>query len=188
MFGCVSLGKSELTSTALVEIERPARRKPGRPSIYSEAIATEICNRIMVGESLKAICRDAHIPDITTILNWLLRPAPNEFVLRYKKAREMQAESFVDEIVDIADDAHGDHEIRIKPDGTYYVHVNAEGVNRARLRIQTRQWAAGRLAPAKYGDKIETTHIGDGTSNTTIVNNMTVNRFDERVKQITDDI
>src|SRR4051812_20660843 len=34
----------------------------GGPSIHADALAHEICDRIAAGESLRAICRDDHMP------------------------------------------------------------------------------------------------------------------------------
>ncbi len=33
-------------------------KKKGRPSLYTEVLATRICKRLAEGESLRAICRD----------------------------------------------------------------------------------------------------------------------------------
>ena len=38
--------------------------------------------------------------------------------------------------------------------------LDHEHVQRSRLRVDTRKWAAGKLAPKRYGDKVQ--HTGDG--------------------------
>ena len=38
--------------------------------------------------------------------------------------------------------------------------LDHEHVQRSRLRVDTRKWAAGKLAPKRYGDKLQ--HTGDG--------------------------
>src|SRR5262249_575504 len=55
---------------------------------------------------------------------------------RYARAREAQADKYFQEIVEIADAA------------------TPETVNVARLRVDSRKWAAARLAPKKYSDHI----------------------------------
>jgi hypothetical protein len=47
--------------------------KRGRPPGYSAEIADTICNRLAGGESLRAICADAGMPDRATVSRWLAR-------------------------------------------------------------------------------------------------------------------
>jgi hypothetical protein len=112
-----------------------------RPSIFTEERATTICDRIAKGESLKAICGDAKMPSETTVRNWLKDNA--EFVRQYACAREAQADFYADEIVTIADEA--------------------TDANIARVRIDARKWKASKLAPKKYGDRLELEHSGEMT-------------------------
>jgi len=35
-----------------------------------------------------------------------------------------------------------------------------ENINRSRLRVDARKWAASKLAPRKYGDRVEHDHKG----------------------------
>ena len=64
------------------------------------------------------------------------------------------------EIIEIADNASGDyvttgHGKRI---------VDHENINRSRLRVDARKWAAARLAPKKYGDRVEHDERGGGAA------------------------
>ena len=43
----------------------------GRPSIYSDALAAAICERLGQGESLNAICRDEHMPSRKVVHEWV---------------------------------------------------------------------------------------------------------------------
>ena len=63
-------------------------------------------------------------------------PEDEDFLERYARAREAQADKFFKECIEIADTA------------------TQENCNVARLRVDTRKWAAARLAPKKYGDHI----------------------------------
>ena len=132
------------------------RRKTGRPSLYTEALAAEICRRLAEGESLRSICRDEAMPDKATVLRWLADEAKADFRDQYVLAREMQADALFDEALEIADDALGDW--AVDKDGKKV--FDHEHVQRSRLRVDTRKWAAGKLAPKRYGDKIQ--HTGDG--------------------------
>ena len=71
------------------------------------------------------------------------------------RARELQAEYLIDEIVEIADDGSNDY--MQKKHGPV---VDQEHMGRSRLRIDTRKWAASKLAPKKYGDKLDLNHAG----------------------------
>ncbi len=142
----------------------PKKKKPskrGRPSGYTEAIAAEICRRIAERESLRKICADPDMPDKTTVLRWLAAEENTEFRTQYAHAREMQADTLFDEALAIADDGTNDWMERLDKDGQAAGwQLNGEHVQRSRLRVDTRKWAAGKLAPKKYGDKLQ--HTGDG--------------------------
>lgn len=120
----------------------------GRPSKFTKKIADEICLRIADGESLSSICRDKHMPARSTVFLWV---ADREaFSDKYEKARAFQADAWADEVVDIADDVDSDW--IDTPDGP---KVNSDHIQRARLRIDTRKWIAGKQRPRRYGPKIE---------------------------------
>lgn len=104
----------------------------GRPTDYAPDIAERICLRLSEGESLNKICKDDKMPARSTVYLWAL--LHREFSDKYRRAREMQADSLVDDSQDIADAA------------------TPEDWTVARLRVATRQWAASKLAPRKYGN------------------------------------
>jgi hypothetical protein len=119
----------------------------GRPSSFTQEIADEICERLVEGESLRKICRDDHTPNVATVCRWL---ASNEgFREHYAHARALQADTLADEILDIADDASLDTKIVGEDEREV---CNTEFVQRSKLRIDSRKWLAGKMAPKKYGD------------------------------------
>lgn len=115
-----------------------AKHPGGRPSTYNPVIAQAICERIMNGESLRAICNDADMPERTVVHGWLARN--EEFSHQYALAREQQADTLADDMMYIADTATDP-----------YI---------ARLRVDTRKWIASKLKPKKYGDKLDLTTDG----------------------------
>ena len=129
----------------------PKKRKTGRPSLYTDALAAEICRRLAEGETLRSVCRDKAMPDKATILRWLADKKKADFREQYVYAREMQADALFDEALEIADDASGDW--TEDKDGKKV--VDHENIQRSRLRVDTRKWAAGKMAPKKYGDKLD---------------------------------
>ena len=132
----------------------------GRPSGYSDELADTICERICNGESLRRICLDDNMPSQSMVFRWL---AQNEtFREQYARAREAQADAIFDETLDIADDGSNDWLVRNHGDDPEESgwKVNGEHIQRSRLRVDTRKWMAGKLAPKKYGDKVLNEHSG----------------------------
>lgn len=128
----------------------------GRPSTFTEEVADAICERIVNGESVRAICRDEGTPSMVTVFKWL-RDFPS-FAKQYALAKEMQAEALADEIIEIADDGTNDWMMVNRGDNEAWV-TNGEALQRSRLRVDARKWAASKLLPKKYGDRL--VHAGD---------------------------
>ena len=125
--------------------------KIGRPSKYSDELVENICVRIAQGESLNKMCKEKEMPDKATVFRWLV--SNDSFRDKYARARELQAETQFDELIDIVDqppelsyvkDKDGDL-IEVKFDSTYVAWM--------KLRVDTRKWTASRMAPKKYGDQ-----------------------------------
>lgn len=128
----------------------------GRPSKFSQALAEKICDRIADRESLRSICRDETMPAKSTVLSWLADEDKAAFRARYALAREILADGFVDELVEIADDSSNDWIEKKNAAGeTTGWQENGEAIRRSQLRIATRQWVAEKLRPKKYGAKAE---------------------------------
>lgn len=140
------------------------KNKGGRPTLYTKALAEEICQRISTGESLLKICRDDHMPTRATIHNWIL--ATNEdgtrkyqwFFDNYALAMEMRADVAFDEINEIADETP--EMVRKTAEKKSGAMANAQ-----RLRVDARKWTAARMFPKKYSDRhVVTTEDKDGNT------------------------
>jgi hypothetical protein len=145
--------------------KKTTKKKTGRPTKYSIKLAAEICERIMMGESLKKITRDEHMPNPATVYRWI--GEIDEFCDMYTKAREDQQEAYIDEVVDIADNQCATAlMVEGKPmmiDGKPLTTVTPASVSHAKLRIETRKWTAMKLKPRKYGNHIKINHgLPDG--------------------------
>ncbi len=127
-----------------------------RPSKFTLELADTICERIAGGESLRAICESASMPSTRTVYNWLADGERAGFLRQYARAREAQADALFDQILAIADDGRND--TQKTDDGK--VIVDHDHIQRSRLRVDARKWMAGKLAPKKYGDKVQM--VGDG--------------------------
>lgn len=138
-----------------------ARKRIGRPSLYSEAIADAICEQISDGKSLKEVCGDESMPCYKTVQNWLSDSSKGEFLHKYARAREAQADYFAEEILRISDEevttVRADKHPGADADegGMVEVVFDAVAVARNRLRVDSRKWLASKLAPKKYGDRME---------------------------------
>ena len=128
--------------------------KIGRPSVYTDQLSDEICDRLTIGESLVHICKPDHMPNCSTVFRWLGDEKHNEFCKRYTRAREVQADFMAAEILDIADDGVNDWVERANKDGSKSTVLDNEHVQRSRLRVDTRKWLMSKLKPKKYGDKL----------------------------------
>lgn len=126
------------------------KRGRGRPSSYTQSVADEICTRIAEGESLRKICLNNHIPELRTVMRWLAHDDREEFRRQYARARELQADRLAEEILQIADD--GQNDTYQTDDGEA---VNHDVIARSRLRVDARKWLAAKMAPKKYGERVQ---------------------------------
>lgn len=129
----------------------------GRPTKFTQDLATKILARVMAGESLRSVCRDEDMPARSTVHLWLAKDL--SFSDQYARACDIRAEDLFDEMFEIADDATNDWMMRGSGENATEV-VNGENVQRSRLRIDTRKWALARMNPKKYGDKITNEVVG----------------------------
>lgn len=116
----------------------------GRPSGYTVEIADEFIERLSCGESMRGICEDAHMPSRPTLWRWM--DADASFNDRYARARERQATSYADLASQMA-------EGRNKGDDPGTLRVQLDAI----------KWAASKLAPKVYGDKLDLNHSGNVT-------------------------
>jgi len=80
----------------------------------------------------------------TTTRDWI--DAEPSRCMAYAKARERRADVIAEELVAIAD---------AEPGRTVTGAVDPAAVAHQRLRVETRRWAVSKLAPRRYGDKVE---------------------------------
>jgi hypothetical protein len=114
-----------------------AKAKKPRADHYTEEIGLKICEWLASGQSLRAFCREPGTPSQSMVYRWLI--AHEDFREKYRVAREVQADTLVDELVEIADAKTAD--------------VNE--TQRNRLRVDTRKWVAAKQRPVKYGERSE---------------------------------
>ena len=140
----------------------PKKNPVGAPTTYNNHIATVICIRIAEGESLRQILRGEGMPVQSAVYEWLLRHP--EFAEKYTRAREEQADTLADEIIDIADEQP---EIVVVTDKTGKViehKLDGAFLQWQKNRIEARKWTAMKLKPRKYGDRVAVEGVEDGAA------------------------
>lgn len=86
------------------------------------------------------------MPAESTVRGWALDDVSG-FAAKYTRAREIQADVLAEEIVSISNE----QAVCYTEAGTAF----DPDVQRDRLRIDARKWFASKVAPKKYGDKLE---------------------------------
>jgi hypothetical protein len=116
-------------------------------------IQAEICRRVSLGESMLTVLTagDRTLPRYETALGWLTDYP--DFAQAYTAAQRARGDVLFEETLSIADDAKNDWMARYDPNNPGWV-ANGEHIQRSKLRVDTRKWAASKLNPARYGDKI----------------------------------
>lgn len=115
----------------------------GRPSIFSEDYADDICAWIASGKSLTSWCEPADRPGYSTVMAWL--PKNPNFQENYTRARDMQGENTADQIADV----------RAK------IESGALSPEQGRVMISSLQWESGRRAPKRYGERMDVAVSGE---------------------------
>ena len=107
------------------------------------------------------------MPDRETVFRWAHGSDPTfaDFRGQYARARECQAHTWAEEIIDISDDATNDWmERRSEAEKGAGVNtgwvLNGEHVQRSRLRTDNRKWIVSKMLPKVYGDKLTTELTG----------------------------
>lgn len=126
-------------------IEAPLKPKQGeklisRPIGFRKAVADEFCRRIGEGRSERSVCKDPDMPAHATIYKW--EHENPEFATQYARARDERATHLAEEALTIGDG------LGEAP--------TSEQIQAAKLRVDTRKWFASKLAPKKYGERVQT--------------------------------
>jgi hypothetical protein len=114
------------------------RAQGGRPTIYNEMTVAEMLDRLAGGETMTSITDDKHMPSYPTVCDWQRgRPWFSQAVA---DARKMQATSFVEQGLQILDNA----------ETTSMAHVQ-----KADKQAQFRHKLAQAFDRDTYGDKVQ---------------------------------
>lgn len=121
--------------------EKPFPGKAGRPSIYSQELADKICELMVEGHDMQAICEMEGMPSRATVWRW--QTSRPEFDAQCARAREALADFELYRLKQLAESC------------------NEENVNATRVKLNHFQWRLMKIAPRLYGDRTRTEVTGD---------------------------
>jgi hypothetical protein len=155
-----SKAAKQVSGVTTPEKRAEAPKKIGAPTTFNQRTADLICMMLSEGLSLRQILKadtTGTLPAQSTVYEWLLRHPL--FAEQYARAREEQADTNADEILEIADERppeFKDDKGRIYLDQTY--------IQWQKNRIEARKWTAMKLKPKKYGDRMAVEGVEDGAA------------------------
>lgn len=125
-----------------------------RRSEYNQDTATQLCQYLSEGESLRTATTHKGMPSAATVFSWM-RTNP-EFLKQYEKAKQESTDAMAEEIMDIADNGANDWMEKHYGDNVVWV-TNGEALQRSRLRVDVRKWLMSKMKPKKYGESLDVT-------------------------------
>ena len=132
--------------------KKPAVKRPrGRPSLYTAALAAEVCERLGNGETLADICRSAHMPEVRTVNRWT--EAHESFASDFAQARARGFDAIAAEALRIANTPHEGVEYVTKADGGTEER-RGDMLGHRKLQIETRLKLLAKWDPKRYGEKL----------------------------------
>ena len=134
---------------------KPAAKKQKRIT-YSPELVASILDRVSNGEPLSRVCSGDKAPSRKSFFAWIIKYP--DIQQQYEMAIAMRADLYAEETITIADEDVATVS-RGEGEDTEVVFDSA-AVARNRLRIDARKWYASKLAPKKYGDRVEQVHSG----------------------------
>lgn len=151
-----------IKTAARLKKEAEIKRRRGRPTKCTPAVAKAICKMLATGMSIREIGRRPGMPSATQIAAWGHDPS-HPFSERFARARETGFVLMAGDLVEISDDGRNDWMIRRDKDGeSSGWRENGEAMARSRLRVDTRKWILSKMLPKVYGEKASVEHSGPG--------------------------
>lgn len=134
-------------------IKKPptVKRPRGRPSLYTAALAAEVCERLSNGETLEDICRSAHMPATRTVYLWT--ETHESFAADFARARTRGFDAIAAEALRIANTPHEGVEYITKGDGSEETR-RGDMLGHRKLQIETRLKLLAKWDPKRYGEKL----------------------------------
>lgn len=132
--------------------KKAAKKSHGRPSSYSPAVGKVICEKLALGNSLRAICQESGMPPESTVRTWVVDDVQG-FSAQYARAREMGFDAIAEQALEIADTPLEGVESTTKDDGRIE-EKRGDMLGHRKLQVDARKWLLAKWAPKKYGEKL----------------------------------
>ena len=130
------------------------------PKVTPPDTRAEVISAILAlvddGKSLRSACKEIDF-ERKTFESWIA--ADPELSSQYERARSNRAEKIFEEMLLIADTPQIGTIETSKEWGTET--KTADMIEHRRLQVDTRKWMLGKMAPKKYGDRVELEHSGE---------------------------
>lgn len=131
--------------------KKKPKKKMGRPTDYTVALAKEICDKMVACGSLKKAIKEnkSKWPAETTIYQWIYDMKHPDFTKQYETARKVMVERYLDETIDIAEETpqivttifgSKDQEAQV-------TSTDSAGIARNRLRVDIRKFFMTKILP-----------------------------------------
>jgi len=134
-------GETATPKGAIPPVEETLKPKLPGAGDYTPEKAARILERLANGEGLHEICRDVDLPAESTVRSWVVDNR-HEFAAQYARARDIGVDCRADRLRDTARAAVG---------------LDGPGVQAMRLVVDTEKWYLGKIAPKKYGERLDLT-------------------------------
>lgn len=122
--------------------------------MHPPEVRQTILERIASGESLRSVCKDSDMPGWRTVLGWV--SSDKDFEQQYARAMQMRADAKFEELDEVAEEAASAESA-----------VTVQGL---RLKADIIKWQTAKMAPKKYGDRVELEHTGNFLSELAALN------------------
>lgn len=123
----------------------------GGKTSYTQELADEIVARISDGETLRAICREEHMPAWRTVYDWIA--SNQDFSTRIARARDLGFDAIAEQALSIADTPVQGTRRKETADGVETIYEDMLG--HRKLQVETRLKLLAKWSPKKYGEKPE---------------------------------
>ena len=119
------------------ELKKATAKTEAKVDWRTPEFAEILLDAIAGGMTLKEVCATNDLPK-TSVLRWISTEYLDQYACALRARADMQAE----EIIEIADKKY----------------TTNEELTAAKMRIDARKWLMSKMAPKKYGDKVELDH------------------------------
>lgn len=100
------------------------------------------------------------MPHESTVRSWVVEDRDG-FSTHYTRARDIALDVMADELLEIADTPQMG--VRTKVSDGKVERIEGDMIEHRRLQVDARKWYLSKLAPKKYGDKVDVEHSGGVT-------------------------